>query len=504
MATVKISQLPPAPLPLVGADLVPIVRSGTTSKTTLDAVREYATTSVKNFGAVGNGIADDTVAVQAAINSVSAAGGGTVYFPQGTYLLSSELTVNTAGVSLVGANRWSTILKQNTLSAKILNISASFTNVSSLGFIYNGTPINGATAIYCIGAYCTFQDFIIRSSYIGLHYKTGVAGKITNFEILDYELIGILVEDLNDIFISSFILNAGNATRGALGGIRLLNKTEAVICTDGDILLGVYSMTTAATSFALGARPAYNNFTNVFFDSGSLYVLLDRIVETEFIGCWFSNGRTGTGEAGCLVNETNSINFIGCRFFNCGGDGCAVTSFAVNTTFIGCSFESNSVTAGNGVAHGLNIFPNTNSFTIANCKASNGLFSGRQGYGIIVQSGTSNKYSICNNLLDGNFTGSFSDGGLGLTKTISGNVGYKTLSVGTGNIPPGATSAVITHGMAVTPQAGEILIAALTPNGSNPFYIDFPLITSTTFTVKVASPAASDFYFSWRVAIQGN
>ncbi len=39
------------------------------------------------FGAVGDGITDDTAAVQAAIDAASAAGGGTVYFPPGVYLL---------------------------------------------------------------------------------------------------------------------------------------------------------------------------------------------------------------------------------------------------------------------------------------------------------------------------------------------------------------------------------------------------------------------------------
>lgn len=44
--------------------------------------------SVKHFGAVGNGLADDTKAIQAAINATSKAGGGSVFFPHGTYKVS--------------------------------------------------------------------------------------------------------------------------------------------------------------------------------------------------------------------------------------------------------------------------------------------------------------------------------------------------------------------------------------------------------------------------------
>jgi polygalacturonase len=55
------------------------------------------TVSVKDFGAVGNGVADDTVAIQAALNS----GAGTVYFPEGTYPVSTALTVP-SNITLTG------------------------------------------------------------------------------------------------------------------------------------------------------------------------------------------------------------------------------------------------------------------------------------------------------------------------------------------------------------------------------------------------------------------
>ena len=41
--------------------------------------------SVKQFGAIGNGVVDDTKAIQSAIDSAAKNGGGTVFFPAGTY-----------------------------------------------------------------------------------------------------------------------------------------------------------------------------------------------------------------------------------------------------------------------------------------------------------------------------------------------------------------------------------------------------------------------------------
>jgi hypothetical protein len=52
--------------------------------------------SVKDFGAVGNGIADDTSAVRAAINSLAATG-GTVFFPVGRYRIEGQLALPNDG-----------------------------------------------------------------------------------------------------------------------------------------------------------------------------------------------------------------------------------------------------------------------------------------------------------------------------------------------------------------------------------------------------------------------
>jgi hypothetical protein len=56
--------------------------------------------NVKNFGAKGDGVADDTTAIQNAINSMTS--GGTLEFPTGTYKMSNYIKVNHAGIKLWG------------------------------------------------------------------------------------------------------------------------------------------------------------------------------------------------------------------------------------------------------------------------------------------------------------------------------------------------------------------------------------------------------------------
>lgn len=65
MSTIKISQLPDATQPLSGSEQVPLVQSGITRKTTVSSLGNSITP--KQFGAVGNGVADDTAAIQACL-----------------------------------------------------------------------------------------------------------------------------------------------------------------------------------------------------------------------------------------------------------------------------------------------------------------------------------------------------------------------------------------------------------------------------------------------------
>ncbi|MBD0381274.1 glycosyl hydrolase family 28-related protein [Paenibacillus sedimenti] len=64
--------------------------------------------NVTNYGAVGNGTTDARAKIKAAIDACSAAGGGTVYVPQGTFLISSALTIP-ANVRLKGEGELSVI-----------------------------------------------------------------------------------------------------------------------------------------------------------------------------------------------------------------------------------------------------------------------------------------------------------------------------------------------------------------------------------------------------------
>lgn len=73
--------------------------------------------SVKDFGATGDGVTDDRAAIQSAIDTVNGEGGGTIFFPRGTYLIDTGsgvngITVYASNITLLGAGRGATIIKR--------------------------------------------------------------------------------------------------------------------------------------------------------------------------------------------------------------------------------------------------------------------------------------------------------------------------------------------------------------------------------------------------------
>lgn len=100
--------------------------------------------SVRDFGAVGDGTTDDKAAINAAIAAAQAAGGGEVYFPEGTYLITGGIGPGWTGnsdrdgllitgnnITLVGTGP-GTILKQDSTNQNLLALDGTVAQISNI------------------------------------------------------------------------------------------------------------------------------------------------------------------------------------------------------------------------------------------------------------------------------------------------------------------------------------------------------------------------------------
>lgn len=120
------------------------------------------------YGAVGDGVTDDTTAIGLAITAASAAGGGIVFFPAttSTYKFTS-LTISVANITLMGAGANSSKLSTATTSADAITFSdatlASYKRIIGLGLQGTGANANDFIAIGS-GPNFLFQDCDISFS----------------------------------------------------------------------------------------------------------------------------------------------------------------------------------------------------------------------------------------------------------------------------------------------------------------------------------------------------
>lgn len=102
--------------------------------------------SVKDFGAVGNGIVDDTAAIQAAIDAMYALGGGNVFFPDGVYGIGATPVQVKNNVTLTGNGRNSVLKIITTAATSCIRSDIAVSNVSIANLAFDGSILYPSTS----------------------------------------------------------------------------------------------------------------------------------------------------------------------------------------------------------------------------------------------------------------------------------------------------------------------------------------------------------------------
>lgn len=268
--------------------------------------------NVLSYGALGDGVADDTTAITAAIAATPA--GGSLYFPVGTYRVTSALALNRS-ITLLGAGRGAVIQQGATVSANTITVSADYANVRNLRVRGNGVASGTAAtanAIYVADcndvtiegnwvengglcgiqvagalARCRIRDNRITGTNTGSTYSQGCDIYVNSGVIADIEIVGNLclstTKQLGIAIQPSSVTIAGaiithNVVNTAVQKTALLGYGIMLYCATADAFIqnvtiaenairdcegmGIYVVGVGAVNLLLGIVVANNRLTN--------------------------------------------------------------------------------------------------------------------------------------------------------------------------------------------------------------------------------------------------
>lgn len=245
--------------------------------------------NVKDYGATGGGVADDTAEIIAAIADVVAEGGGILWFPQGTYNVSSTITGNQA-VILAG------------LSSELVEI------------VWTG----GALPVF---DYRDQDEFQIRGIKIDgastATYGIRMGNTTGSVHPNHIETVDVWVENC----VTTGIDTGSGNTPGAISDSRF-EKVVVASCGNGYEIYGqgvsLHGGVIAdnTTSAIIAGNAANYSAHGTIFTGGAVHILVPSGASTvntlSHHGCWFETAQT-FDNAATSVSMTN-LTFSGCFF----------------------------------------------------------------------------------------------------------------------------------------------------------------------------------------------
>lgn len=456
--------------------------------------------SVKDFGAVGDGITDDTAAIQAAIDSLTA--GGSCFFPRGTYLISDTITLGYVGegIRLHGVALHGTVILQSNASAKIFEVSDINVTIEKFRLTYVDQGLTGATAVDFVLGDNTLRDVVIQGADIGVEISGGNC-EVSRVSMNDLTTCGILVANAITAVIQSVNIYNSDTAYCTLGGIRLFNTCAYITVIGVTIYGGTYGITVDAAVPGPTSSPRYNSFHGVACYGSLNGSSILNCYELNFNSCWFSTNSSN----GVYLENVNGVKFIGGGAIGNSLRGVLLES-GLNVLFDGFSARANSVESA-GVYSGIVVAANVNKFTVTNCVLGEDyeLDYGRQKHGLEILAGTSNNYTVTGNTVTGNNDIGISDGGTGDTKYIANNVGYIN-SVKFQTVMNIANFvATVPHYLDVTPNITDFVVLPVgnvANSGVTRWWVDN--ITSTDFRITVDTAVSGvDLFFTVSINCSG-
>lgn len=257
--------------------------------------------SVKDFGAVGDGVTNDASAVQAAID-VCETLKKPLFFPAGTYYMTSGITVQQKEVHIIGEGSESTILEFNVSSGVAMDV----------GYAGGGT----------------FWGWTIRD----IQVKGNASGSETDLLKINYPLNGKM-ERVKVDFANGVGVNLGRPQNFVIHASEIRNADSSGIIVQNDFVSGQGSQLFVLDNSTIKDNGTTDGEPSIKLLNGAEHVISNCIIEgstsaaniylgtdlTKITNCSFESG-TGAGShiqiGSTTIPQTTTNCFIGHNNFN--------------------------------------------------------------------------------------------------------------------------------------------------------------------------------------------
>jgi len=401
---------------------------------------------ITDYDATGDGVTDDEAAINAAIVACNAAGGGTVFFPPGTYMVGEQgssigLSMR-SDVTLRGSGQGSIIRRMAGEDCHLLDIRV-VERVVVTDLVLDGNKLAEAVGFHVIRIDTVSDGWIDRCVI-----KNGRGHGITTSSEVAHGSTRLLIT--NNLFES-------NGSSGAALGIECAQVVFAGNIARLNVLDGIQDKDTVDVTYT--GNICHDNERNGIQrgDATGAY--------SPVAGTVVGNICHDNGSAGIKIASTNTSVVSGNVTYLNTLDGIRVDSSVAVTVTGNVAFDN--------VRYGIAL-TNTTADT-ERVVITDNLVYDNGSYGIIGSDGggfTTHDNLAADNVLYGNTTDVIA--GLGSGSVIRDNVGYVTEASGATNVADGGT---VAHGLAAAPTdvvvtpsvAGEMV--AVTALGASTFTV---------------------------------
>lgn len=467
-------------------------RSGANTVLRTVAQRLDDDVSAFDYGAKGDGVTDDSSAIQAALNT-----GKQVFLPAGEYVLLTGLVVPDGG-ALYGESLSSTILLPALTVNAVTFSSGRAGRLERVSINYSGSStVTGIAIDIPDGAMSTnVREVYVTAPLTGLRIGNCQGSTVENFDCWYFVSKGIHINDnFNDCFFDKIFLNGAVYNSSTLGvasvGIYTQGKSHAMFFSNVEVIQCNTPLSINGSSATNVLTAAFSFFVNCFFDSSSSAVSIIAARNIKFIGCWFSNRDTGVS-----LSNSIGISFQSCQWVNNNRHGVIIQSGCSYTKFIECLFDSNGQETP-GTYHG--IITNATSFLdISHCTFGNlGTFSATQQNGIFILGAVVSHLTIADNAFSPSLLGTgIINQSTGASVYIRANQNFRTEYGGTVALS-GSTSVVVPHNLATTPRIQDVNLWMISGKaGITDYYVS--AVNASTFTITTNTTPSSAITFGWK------